>query len=245
VKRGGALVVVDDDSDPYNKVREWWNSNGNHFATPREHLFGLMGISETNFSGGTNLVKVRKGSVTWVRESPESFSEEADGDTRLIEWLKSAAASVQLSWHETNRFILRRGPYIVAAGLAESVPGEPTVLNGHFVNLFDADLHAQTNFTIATGQRYFLLDLDEVGSRQPKVLASACKVLPLQTAADEFSWTVEGVANTPAVVLLKASGTPAKVTLDGAAVSDFRYADGLLWIRFDNEARPRQLTLKF
>ena len=26
VKRGGALVVVDDDSDPYNGVRDWWNS---------------------------------------------------------------------------------------------------------------------------------------------------------------------------------------------------------------------------
>ena len=26
VKRGGALVVVDDDSDPYLAVREWWNA---------------------------------------------------------------------------------------------------------------------------------------------------------------------------------------------------------------------------
>ncbi|MHB1767751.1 MAG: hypothetical protein ACYCUV_07850, partial [Phycisphaerae bacterium] len=26
VKRGGALVVIDDDNDPYNAVREWWNT---------------------------------------------------------------------------------------------------------------------------------------------------------------------------------------------------------------------------
>ena len=27
VKRGGMLVVCDDDTDPYNAVREWWNSD--------------------------------------------------------------------------------------------------------------------------------------------------------------------------------------------------------------------------
>ena len=245
VKRGGALVVVDDDSDPYNKVREWWNSDGNRFASPREHLFGLLGIGQTNFYGGINLVKVRKGTVTWVRKNPVDFSEEADGDTRLINWLKTAAASVQLPWHETNRFILRRGPYIIAAGLDESVSREPTVLSGHFVNLFDSELRAQTNFTVAPGQRCFLLDLDGVGTRQPKVLASACKVLPASSGPDDFTWTVEGVGDTSAVVLLKAGGKPSKVTLDGAAVDDVKYADGLLWVRFKNEARARQLTLRF
>ena len=27
------------DKDPYNQATDWWNSNGNHFATPRDHLF--------------------------------------------------------------------------------------------------------------------------------------------------------------------------------------------------------------
>ena len=36
VKAGGALIVVDDDGDPYNAVREWWNTGKMKFATPRE-----------------------------------------------------------------------------------------------------------------------------------------------------------------------------------------------------------------
>ena len=42
VKRGGVLVVCDDDTDPYNAVREWWNSDGRHYRTPREDLFAAL-----------------------------------------------------------------------------------------------------------------------------------------------------------------------------------------------------------
>jgi hypothetical protein len=70
-------------------------------------------------------------------------------------------------------------------------------------------------------------------------------VLPASSGPDDFTWTVEGVGDTSAVVLLKAGGKPSKVTLDGAAVDDVKYADGLLWVRFKNEARARQLTLRF
>ncbi len=46
VKRGGVLVVCDDDSDPYNAVREWWNSDGRQYRTPREDLFVQLGLSD-------------------------------------------------------------------------------------------------------------------------------------------------------------------------------------------------------
>ena len=44
VRDGGALVVVDDDSDPYNAVREWWNTAPHSYKTPRQHLFEALGI---------------------------------------------------------------------------------------------------------------------------------------------------------------------------------------------------------
>ena len=49
VKRGGALVVVDDDSDPYRAVREWWNTGERHYATPRNHLFQQLGLADKDF----------------------------------------------------------------------------------------------------------------------------------------------------------------------------------------------------
>ena len=59
--------------------------------------------------------------------------------------------------------------------------------------------------------------------------------------------TVEGVGNTPAIVLLHAPEPPREVTLAGQEVKDFEYsvAERLLWIRFPNEARPRELALRF
>ena len=43
VKHGGVLIFCDQDADPYLQVREWWNSGGKNYATPREHLFELPG----------------------------------------------------------------------------------------------------------------------------------------------------------------------------------------------------------
>src|SRR5581483_2882409 len=44
VKAGGALVVVDDDRDPYNHVRSWWNTAPHSYSTPRQHLFEQLGL---------------------------------------------------------------------------------------------------------------------------------------------------------------------------------------------------------
>ena len=58
---------------------------------------------------------------------------------------------------------------------------------------------------------------------------------------------VEGVVNTPAVVLLRAPAAPRAVTLAGQPLRDFQYSpkDKLLWIRFTNEATPRRLLVGF
>jgi hypothetical protein len=59
---------------------------------------------------------------------------------------------------------------------------------------------------------------------------------------------VEGVGDTPAVVLLQGmKASPHSVTLDGELIKDIDYSskDKLLWIRFAYEARPRVLSIGF
>jgi hypothetical protein len=59
---------------------------------------------------------------------------------------------------------------------------------------------------------------------------------------------VEGVGETPAVILLQgAKARPRSITLDGEPVKDVNYSgkDKLLWVRFANEARPRVLAVGF
>jgi hypothetical protein len=246
VKRGGALVVIDDDSDPYCAVREWWNTGDKHYHTPRNHLFEQLGFTDKDFGADGAPLKLGKGTVTWLRQNPASLAYAADGDVRVARIAKQAAESAGLAWHETNSLLLRRGPYLIGAGLDESTGGEPKVLKGRYVNLFDHELQVRTSIALSPGSRYFLLDLDAIsGDRQ--VLASACKVLPGKSNSDGLTLTVEGVPNTPAVVLLHTSKDSASITLAGEPVKDHTYSapDQLLWVRFENTDAPRELAIKF
>ncbi|MBI3853882.1 MAG: hypothetical protein HY298_26960 [Verrucomicrobia bacterium] len=249
VKRGGALVVIDGDDDPYNHVCEWWNSDGRSHATPRERLFAQLGLTGRKLDEAQSGVgaKVGQGAVFWMRENPAMLATSAEGDTRLAASVKQAALRVGLKWRETNYLLLRRGPYLIAAGLDESVAGEPKEVHGKFVNLFDPALQVRDAVTLSEASRLFLLDLTTVRGHKPRVLASACKALPAKLNANSLTLTVEGVGNTPAVVLIHSAKRPREIKLAGQVVKDFEYSstDELLWIRFANEAISRELVVHF
>jgi len=117
-----------------------WNSDERRYATPRQHLFGLLGLTDDPAAGkGTNSWPVGEGWVTWLRENPAGLASDKDGDVRLAQLVKGAATRARTAWRETNYLLLRRGPYLIGAGLEESVAGEPKTLRGRFVNLFDPD----------------------------------------------------------------------------------------------------------
>jgi len=42
-------------------------------------------------------------------------------------------SSNNLAWRQTNHLLLRRGPYVIAAGLDESVEGAPKRLRGRLL----------------------------------------------------------------------------------------------------------------
>ena len=246
VKKGGALVVCDDDTDPYQRVREWWNSDGRHHSTPREHLFEQLGLRGDQGREG-HWMAVGKGGVIWLHENPARLAADAQGDTRLVAVAKEAAAHRGLKWRETNYLLLRRGPYVLGAGLDESIGGEAKSLKGRWVNLFDPELRAQAEVMLKPGSRYYLLDLKSGRSKGPRLLASACKALPGKSGGGSMSWTVEGVASTPGIVLLQAPKPPRAITLGGQACDQTEYsaADHLLWIRFANQSSPRELRVEF
>ncbi len=247
VKSGGALVVVDDDTDPYNGVREWWNRDGRDHATPREHLFAELGLTGKTEPVTSVFTKVGKGGVVWLRENPAQLAASAAGDARLVQVAKLAATRTRLKWRETNHLLLRRGPYLIAAGLDESVEGASQELRGRFVNLFDPQLRVRNAVTLTPGSRSFLLDLNARRGREPHVLASACKTLPKSQKPTQVVLTVEGVGHTPAIVLLHAPKPPRGITLAGQPCTDFEYsaAEKLLWLRFPNEPHPRELEVQF
>jgi hypothetical protein len=157
-----------------------------------------------------------------------------------------AAKKAGLKWRESNYLLLRRGPYVTAAGLDESIDSAPHELHGNFVNLFDPELRVQHDIRIEPASRFFLMDLNAVEKGEPKLLASACKALPKGHDDKSFSWDVDGAEGTHDVLLFRMSKKPGSVTLDGHPLEDYRYsdADKLCWVRFPNEATRRTLAIQ-
>jgi hypothetical protein len=248
VRKGGVLVMVDDDKDPYNRVREWWNDDGRTRRIPRQHLFEQLSLGDTQFrTNAPALVKTGKGAVMWVRQSPVPFALSTEAESRLISSIQQATRKAGLKWKEANYLALRRGPYVIGAGLDESVSAAPKVLKGRFINLFDSELMVQRNILLEPGKRVFLLDLDAMKSSKPQLLASACKALLTKRDEKRMTWTVEGVGDTPALLLISSAKAPRAVQLDQQALESFTFnkAEGLLYVRFMNESRPRDLAIEF
>lgn len=245
VKQGGVLIVCDRDADPYLKVREWWNSDGRKYATPREHLFGQLGLAKDIATEKFN--PVGKGGVIWLKERPADLANSAAGANLVLTATQLAAKKIGLPWKESNALLLRRGPYLIAAGLDETIAGPARTLSGRFVNLFDAGLRVQNGITVAPGTRFFLLDLDTARTGTPHVLASACQALPNESKPGQLSYTVNAVGGTPGIVLLESPQPPRAITLAGKPVTDFTYSpqEKLLWVRFPNEPKPRELAIVY
>ncbi len=246
VKQGGVLVVCDDDSDPYNQVREWWNTGANHYATPREHLFEQLEFKPSASNPSTPAEwNYGRGKVIWSRQNPAQLAASLKGDEEVVELVKRAAKAAKLNWRETNYLLLRRGPYVIASGLDESIAGEPKVLSGKFVNLFDPELRTQTTIQLEPGKRFFLRDLNAAANRKPQLLASAGRSLVTAQDDNTISLAVEGVANTPGIILMQSPRAPKAVTLDAQPIETFEYssAEQLLRIHFTNQARPVKVSV--
>jgi hypothetical protein len=247
VKQGGVLVVCDDDSDPFNAVREWWNSDGLSYRTPRQHLFEQLKFNKSDADAKQTEWRFGKGDVIWLRENPVRLAQDPTDAGRIVALVHQAAERAKLEWRETNYLLLRRGPYLIAAGLDESIPGAPKVLRGRFINLFDSQLRVQTEIRIEPGSRFFLRDLDATETSLPEVLASAGKSLVLKRDAKSVSLAVEGVGETPGVALFRCAKAPSSIALDNDAIKDFEYSEKekLLWVRFSNNAQPHTLSVQF
>jgi hypothetical protein len=245
VKGGGTLVYLGGDEDPFNAVREWWNTGENHYASPRQALFEALGVAK---DAGNGTYKSGRGRIIYDTASPAALTYKADGADHVRDLVKRASEAARLPYAETNAFVLRRGPYVIASGLDESLPGEKT-LRGRFVDLFDAGLPVLRSVTLAPNSRRYLLDLDRVGRRAPTVLAGACKALGEKRASDGgLRFYAEGPDKTEAAVRLLLTDAPKAVTVDGRPLP----TDSISWdagsrtalLRFPNSASGHWVSVR-
>jgi hypothetical protein len=244
VRAGGALVVVDDDSDAYNAVREWWNTAPFSYRTPREHLFEKLGIRKD--SSGPQ--KVGHGVVLWARISPAALAYKEDGAETVRAAVRQAAAAVKLSWTEASSLILRRGPYIVAAGLDESIPdAKPPVLRGRYLNLFDPELPVLDTVTITPNSRMLLLNLNTPKTSEPKIMAAACRIREERVESAVLRFQAEGISDTNTIVQVASRRPPTEVLVNGRPLetSKYDFSQGMLRLRFANSVEPVKVEVHF
>ncbi len=216
VKAGGVLVFVDDDSDPYNSVKDWWNSDGLHYAAPRIHLFEQLGLNAETGEGAYN---VGKGMLIYKHVSPSSLTKDAKGSETTVSLAKQACAKAEVPWRETNYLILRRGPYVVAAGLDETPKPITRKLKGRFVNLFDSKLPVLREVALQPASRMLLMDLDRLDLSKPKVIASASKVLGTKITSKSIRFHSEGPKDVMAATRIALSAAPKSVKVGDYAES--------------------------
>jgi hypothetical protein len=218
VKNGGVLVYCGRDVDPYQTVMEWWNTDGNTYKAPSQHLFGLLGLATD--TPGTGEYPCGKGKVYVIREEPKNFVLSADGDSVYFATVRKAyeTASGNEKLETKNSLYLERGPYIIAAVMDESVSDDPLTLQGVYIDLFDPALPVLAEKVIRPGEQAFLYNVSQVKNRQkPAVLCGASRIYDEKSKSGFYSFVARSPAETANASRVLLPRKPKEITLKNAA----------------------------
>ncbi|TCC90118.1 hypothetical protein EZ428_12580 [Pedobacter frigiditerrae] len=189
VKNGGVLLYYGKDTDPFQNVKEWWNTDGSTFNAPSEHLFGLLRLTEKE---GETKYQVGKGKVYLVRKDPKELIMQTNGDAEFFANVKSAYETDAKAGKliSKNNFVLARGPFVIAAVLDENENKNPLTLNGTFIDLFNPELPILKTKTIQPNTQAYLFDVAKVtDEKTPQVLAAAGRLEDRATVITKNSYT--------------------------------------------------------
>ncbi|WJH29556.1 hypothetical protein N6H13_01835 [Paenibacillus sp. CC-CFT742] len=228
VQDGGALIYVGDDSDPYHDIRAWWNldqeegRSGTKYHSPREHLFEQVGLKEK--VGGVH--RIGKGGMVWLNEHPAEFTRSRAGADRLRQSVQDIIAELNppaIQWQPRPYFKIRRGPYIIASALNESVCEEFLVIPGPVVDLFDSKLSVLSQVVLKPGEQALLYDV-EAGrptNGEVSLIAASSRIESLSESGTGFQFLAKGPARLQATARLYSKVKPvsAQYIVQGQAVS--------------------------
>ena len=217
VKGGGVLIYCSKDIDAYQTVMEWWNTNGNAYKAPSQHLFQSLGLASDTPETGE--YACGKGKVYVIREDPKNFVLAANGD-------KTYFATVQKAFETTpnkgvletkNNLYLERGPYIIASVMDESVSAEPLTLKGVFIDLFDPALPVLKEKTIRPDEQAYLYNVQKVkNNNKPAVLCGASRIYDEIRKSGFYSFVAKSPIETNNVSRVLLPKKPKTVTVKNA-----------------------------
>tara|TARA_R110002020_G_scaffold108281_2_gene251103 strand:+ start:94403 stop:96622 length:2220 start_codon:yes stop_codon:yes gene_type:complete len=252
VKKGGVLVYVGKDDDPYQNVMEWWNTGKNHYKTPSEHLFQLLDINnsptEKNF-------KVGKGMVHIIDQNPKEFVLNKNGDKPYLDVIKEAyeqdtkAGKIEFK----NNFFLQRGPYQIISVMDESVSTKVYKSTGLFIDLFDPKLPILEEKITEPGDQSFLYDLSSLkNSSKFQVLASAARISNELSDIRSYSFIAKSPVNTVNSMRILLPHKPANIEIINAESKEaqsfeksWEAGSKTLWLQFNNSSDGIKVIIEF
>ncbi|MDD3468797.1 MAG: hypothetical protein PHE53_02315 [Thermoguttaceae bacterium] len=225
VRRGGVLVMLDDDSDPFNQVHEWWNmgdfADERAYATPRHHLFEQLGLD----AEVTGLQRVGDGYVRYEKRSPAALSRQEDGADQVRRLTAETAQLAGIPWSETHTLALRRGPYLVVATMDESIQNadnQPASQRfpGRWISLFDPQFRIQQDWVSGPGSRALLLDLTAIPADYAGVLVAACRVRSSDLNATEMRFKTDGIEGSVGMLCVACPEKPWEVCVGDTTIPE-------------------------
>nr|WP_294877047.1 hypothetical protein [uncultured Pedobacter sp.] len=240
VKSGGVLFYCGRDDDPYQSVMEWWNTKGNQFKTPSDHLFSLMNAKPIE----NKKVSVGKGAVYLIKQNPKEFVLNANSANTYLDLVKHAyeldAKAGKLSFK--NNLYLQRGPYDIVSVMDESVSNEPYKIKGPVIDLFDPNLPVLAEKVIKPGEQALLYNVLRIKDKtKPMVLATASRIYDEVRNGRAYSFICKSPAKTVNSIRVLLPAKPAKSTVlnnNGEEIADVNTSwderSNTLYLGFDN-----------
>ncbi|MDD2213546.1 MAG: hypothetical protein PHR21_03270 [Oscillospiraceae bacterium] len=172
VRQGGHLIYVGDDKDPYQQIRGCWPAGQTAAQTLKEAM-GLPGACPAGKyalgQGYFYLLCCLPACLTWR------------GD-RLRAYLDSVNQAIKLTepdWEPAGQLAIRRGPYIIAAGLTESPAAPELAWRGQYCDLLSDGLDIITDYRLTPGQLGLLYDLEQIKDQALALILSGARVLSM------------------------------------------------------------------
>lgn len=232
VKKGGILLYAARDNDPFQNISEWWNKDGNNYATASDHLFSLMGIpagaAAGNYTYGKGCVKV-------IRQDPKEFVLAKDG---AAPYLTAVEELYGTNLEEKNNFVLERDPYLLVAVVDESVDVKPYHMDGMFIDLYDPALPIYNSVDVVPGTQKLFFDLSKVNAGKPAILAAASRAENETVSGKTFTYTAKSPISTVNVSRILLPNAPKSLKVNGKDVLDMNCwdeASHTYLLRFDND----------
>ena len=252
VRKGGILIYCGKDVDPYQSVMEWWNTKGNHFTAPSQHLFKLLGVDA---GGGGGRFAVGKGAVYVIRQDPKEFVLQAGGDSGYLRLVRQAYEQDARGGELVvkNNFYLERGPYDIISVLDEQPDGKPYVVKGPVIDLFDPQLPVLAEKIVHPGEQSLLYDLARVADRgKPQVLAAASRIYDAKPGGRSFSFVAKSPVNTMNSVRVLLPSQPSVILVTdkagqpvGDVQSSWDASSHTVYLGFGNSPEGVKVELKW